>query len=558
MEPKHIVFLIGMLVLVPLGIAAASVSRRLREAAFFVFIFGTVLPTGAGDINFISREWYRGTTRGIEISWLDFLGLIVLASTIIAGILASRRRPQQVFFWPPALAPMLALVAYAAFNVVHSDPSIFGFFELSKLVRGLLVFLAAAMFVRSRREIELFVVALASALVFEGIVVVYDRYFLHLHRIGGTLGHPNALAFYCNMSAPILLAAALSNVSHYKKLFFGIAATCGFVGVLFTISRTGLATGGLVLFGVALICLADRIRITKKFLIRGALVSLILGAALFKVSGTIMDRVASDEAKVSERGSYYTLARSIASERPLGVGLNNWSYAVSGDYGYRVLGLPYYPYLNTKTAPRQLPRKGMEAAQAPPAHSLLALTAGELGWPGLVLMCLVWIRWFWLAAAFLWKKTTGLVSRFGIGALFGLTGAFLQSFTEWSFRQTNVFFLGHVIVGVLAAAYYWRRKEAAHVRRNLRIASEATRPGAVVPELYGRQRAAIVRRPPPCPPGMPPPPRGSKLGQPPPLPPCPPGVPASTASESPSAPTAMPAFARIVRVLSPRRSPARS
>jgi hypothetical protein len=40
-------------------------------------------------------------------------------------------------------------------------------------------------------------------------------------------------------------------------------------------------------------------------------------------------------------------------------------------------------------------------AQAAPAHSLAALTVGELGIPGLVLLTVLWLRWFQMGSSFL-------------------------------------------------------------------------------------------------------------------------------------------------------------
>ena len=31
------------------------------------------------DVNFVSRDWYRGTTRGFEVSFVDVLSLSLLA-----------------------------------------------------------------------------------------------------------------------------------------------------------------------------------------------------------------------------------------------------------------------------------------------------------------------------------------------------------------------------------------------------------------------------------------------------------------------------------------------
>jgi hypothetical protein len=96
---------------------------------------------------------------------------------------------------------------------------------------------------------------------------------------------------------------------------------------------------------------------------------------------------------------------------------------------------------------------------APPAHSLAAITWGELGLIGLVIFALVWLRWFQMGASFLrGRLNPDPMHRMAIGFLFGTAGIFLQSATEWTYRQTPIMFTFHVIVGALASLYYARHR----------------------------------------------------------------------------------------------------
>src|SRR5437868_5214916 len=136
------------------GVIAATASKRLRDI-FFVVMIVLAPMTEDWDINFVSRDFYRGTTRGFEFSLVDILSISLLASAILAP-----RREQSRGFWPASLGFMLLFFFYACFNVAMAEPKIFGLFELSKIVRGLTIFLAVAFFVRSERELRLFVLAL--------------------------------------------------------------------------------------------------------------------------------------------------------------------------------------------------------------------------------------------------------------------------------------------------------------------------------------------------------------------------------------------------------------
>jgi len=155
------------------------------------------------------------------------------------------------------------------------------------------------------------------------------------------------------------------------------------------------------------------------------------------------------------RGYYLRLARAIVEDRFFGVGLNNWSYWVSKSYGAQ-LGFPYEDYDDIEYAPsKEILPSIMYAA---PAHNLGALTIGELGWPGLVLFALVWLRWLQMGASFLHTRSPEVMSRLGVGLFFAVGGVGLQSLFEWVYRQTQIYLAVHVLLGTLASLYWLRRK----------------------------------------------------------------------------------------------------
>jgi hypothetical protein len=64
-----------------------------------------------------------------------------------------------------------------------------------------------------------------------------------------------------------------------------------------------------------------------------------------------------------------------------------------------------------------------------------------------------------MGATFLWKKNRTAMRQLGIGILFAILAVFLQSLTEWTFRQTQIHLTFHAALGVLASLYSIRRKE---------------------------------------------------------------------------------------------------
>jgi len=74
----------------------------------------------------------------------------------------------------------------------------------------------------------------------------------------------------------------------------------------------------------------------------------------------------------------------------------------------------------------------------------------------------------------------------GVGILFGLSGLFLQSLTEWVFRHSPIYYTAHILLGVLASLYWLKRRE----KRQQKAVAEAAyqenfAPVGTVPHLSG-------------------------------------------------------------------------
>ncbi|MDB6017652.1 MAG: hypothetical protein JWR19_2141 [Pedosphaera sp.] len=439
------------------GILVTSVSRRLRDLFFFALVVLTVM-TQRLDVNFVSREWYRGTTRGFEVSSMDILALSILFSSLL------RPHPgQSRWYWPAGLGGLLLFFCYACISVSISDPQLFGLFELSKMLRGIFVFLAAALFIRSERELRLLVIALACAVCWQGALALYQRYFQGIHRVTGIIGDPNSLSMYLCMVLPIFVAVVTSDFPIYVKLAASTAMLAGGVAEVLTISRTGVVTMGAVMLGATIACVS--LKITVKKIGITLLVVLITAGVFFKAWHTLAERY--NEASMDQeysgkgqgRGYYLRLAKAIAADRLFGVGLNNWSYWVSNEYGPQ-LGWHFVPYIGTERWPSDKvpPGRNIDAAQAAPAHNLGALVVGELGLPGFCLFTLLWLRWFQMGISFLWPRVSEPLHRMGVGFFFATWGIFLQSLTEWVYRQTPIFFTFNIILGALASLYWLKRQ----------------------------------------------------------------------------------------------------
>lgn len=454
---KDFLFLIGILVTVPAGTAISLISRRMRDLMFMALVAGTTRP-GLLDINFLSREWYRGTTRGIEVSYLDLLVLILFFSTLL-----DRQRRTGRLFWPASLGFMLVYFCYCGLNILGADPQLFGWFELSKILRGMIVVITMAFYIQSERDLKLLMFALCAAVGYEAFMSLQQRYLYHGYRIPGTFDHANTLAMFCCIIMPLFVATAFSNLRLVLRGLFGACALMTAACTILSISRMGFLTLILIAMLTLAACVGFRFSQTNM------LVLFVVVVAMFGMTYKAWDSLSSRYGERSfqdeygedaeGRGVYFRLASLIAKDHFLGIGLNNWSYWVTQEYASEI-GLIYRPYIGTDDVPDQTIPSGSRTngAQAAPAHNLLVLTLGELGWPGLVIFGLVWIRWLSMGAVFLLKRNATLVSRFCTGAFFALLAALLESMTEWAYRQTAIFFLVNILVGALAAVYAQRRQ----------------------------------------------------------------------------------------------------
>lgn len=455
-EPKDLLGIVLLLAATGLTTGVLLLAQRARELALFLLMTGAVL-TEKLDINLYSAYWYRGTTRGFEFTFVDVLALALLLSTLLLP-----QHDRARWYWPAGLAPLLLFLLAAAASVAFASPRVFGAYELVKLLRGLVCFFAAAFFIRRERELAIVVLALSCAVFLEGASALRQRYLMGLYRVTGTLDHPNSLSMYLCLVGPVLAAAGASTLPGWVRRCCWLAVGTATGTVMLTLSRAGIPAFGLAVGGTVAWCATWRL--TRKKLAVATLVALGLAGLVGKSwdllaarygSATLEEEYLDDQSE--GRGYYLRQAEVILQDRPFGVGLNNWSYWVSRQYGAD-LGMRYEAYEDIAFPPPEnlLPMYRYAA----PAHNLGALTAGELGWAGLAVFSLLWFRWLRLGARFLRPRRAEARHRLGVGLFFGVLGVFLQSQTEWTFRQTQIFLTFHVLVGVLASLRQWQRTEA--------------------------------------------------------------------------------------------------
>lgn len=456
MQAKDLVAASLLLVATCGGVLLSCFSHLARSALFLLLLLGAVFIDRL-DVEFASLYWYRGTTRGFELTLLD-----ALAFSVLIGALVAPRTPLPRWYWPAGVGLMVLYALYAFASVMTAEPAITGLFELSKILRGLMIFATAAAYVRSDRELGEMVFALAAAVGIQALAALKQRYLSGMDRVAGTVLHANSLSMYLCLVTPVIAAAALADFPRWLRSWCWLAVGGGALALLLTVSRAGIpifvvTVGGVALWGATW-------RFTAKKLGWIAVVALI-GALVVRQSwDNVVERYqqATLQQEYFDRGTegrgvYLRWAKTILDEHPYGVGLNNWSYWVSREYGPRD-GYYYEDYGDfSNPPPRESEDPGFHAA---PAHNLFALTAGELGYAGGIVFLLMWLRWLQLGGLFLFRRLTWPMHRLGVGIFFGTCGIFLQSMTEWVYRQTPIYFTFSILLGTLASLTWTRRHVA--------------------------------------------------------------------------------------------------
>lgn len=469
-ESKDLIGMILLLVGAGVSTLVLLLWPRLRDVVAFLLAGGTAATTFV-DLNIYSAYWYRGTTRGFEFTAFDPLALGLLVACVVAPQMG---RPR--WFWPASLAPLGLFLGYCLMTTVWSEPAIFGLYEISKWLRGVVYFLAFAFHVAQSRNLTPIVLGFAGAACAEGLLAMRARFLLGEYRPGATLTHANSLSMYLCLVAPVLIAAACSEINVWLRRLCWVGVGCASVGVVLTLSRAGLPI--FILVCVASLAWCGSWRPSPTTLLAGLVGLVAFTGLLIKSYPLLMERYGQatleDEyfnAPGESRGYYFRQAAVMLRDQPMGVGFNNWSYWVSKEYG-KALGMHYEAYDNIVYAP---PSDLLYIYRfAPPAHNLAVLTTAELGWAGLALLLLVWARWLQVGFSFLFSRNPDPLWRTGIGIFFGITGVFLQSVTEWTFRQTQIFLTFSVLVGALAALYALRQRDAVEAMDEEPVADDWT------------------------------------------------------------------------------------
>lgn len=450
MEAKYVIFTLCALLGVPVGIVACVIVPALTRWVVILMVWATCEPMMVG-INFVSREFYRANTRGFEVTLAD------LCALVLAGYMLIKGKDNPIRWFPPMAIPTLLYLLVGFVSWTLTGPSLpvpeeairvpytqfevglYPLFELCKIARGYFLFWVVVNYVRNEETAKNLLWGIAVTVLYMGYLTLSSRYVYGVNRVKATLGHPNTLATYMAMMGSFCFAFVLYFRSVLPSLFWGFLTLLSTLGVILTISRGGLAALVVGVWINTMVLLPRHLNAKNMALILLSVLAAgaILAAALDTLAGRFVgEQNAADD--MAYRGKYNDQAKLMARDHFFGVGLGNFSAQSWSQYAEQV-----DPDLPPGT----------------PAHNNWYLTLGELGQLGVAALALFWMRFFHLAAPFYVRGKKGLLATLALAGCTSIIVNHIQSLLQLGYRQTPLFFMTMVFMGLGIAAWYEKREQ---------------------------------------------------------------------------------------------------
>jgi hypothetical protein len=420
---KYIIFFLTLFIGVPAGILLGSKYKIVERTIFFLSIFFTARMNET--INFISHEFYRGTSRGFEISLVDLLCLVLF------GLVLLRKNKSRIIWVPKGYLLLLCFVFFSCLSILNSGVYLYSFFEVWKLVRMLFVLWVFSNYLNDEDKIRDFVLFSVLTVIYIFGVVLYDKYLLGRFQAKGPFPHQNSMVMYCITFGGIIFAKFLSSKGK-TYLFYALLVGIVTVIILSSLSRAGLV---LYFFSLALIYSFKLIKFReKKDLVTIFIGGLGLCLILFKASDSIIERFETAPKESKEvRVMLAKAALKMADDKVLGIGLNNFGLKIN------------YPYSYSKGTPHYYD-KDFKGGLVETAYLMIA---AESGWHTLFIYLLMLFKLLFHVFVQIFKGKTKEIQVLSIGIFGGLSAIYIESTLEWVLRQTTNFYQLMMIFGLI-------------------------------------------------------------------------------------------------------------
>jgi len=374
--------------------------------------------------------------QAITISATD---LLLIALYVIWLVQRMSQQESEERLWPPGATALVLLIGWAGLSIFNArDPSL-GINLLVEMTKSFMYFFYVADRVKTRKDLKTVVICLMIGVVLEslfafaqykagsplGLDALGERSHAkemeledsNIFRVGGTLGHPNALGGYLAAVLPVAMAMCMAAVSNRDRLIYLGASLLGAVTMVLTFCRSAWVAIALAVMGLGGWLLGDRSRRGRMVPVLGVgiLMCLVLAAFTPLIIARMTD---NDKGSTMSRVPQYKVALTMIKAHPiLGVGLNNYTRCIQ----------LYETYVGGD-------RVGMVFTFQGRVHSIYLLTVGESGLP-----MLLFLGWFvWIVVRRGWRKIHEASDDLVHLALMGMWLGFGARFLHDGFHTGNL------------------------------------------------------------------------------------------------------------------------
>lgn len=420
---KYIVFFMTLLFAVPIGAYLGSRYQIFKRIILYLVVLFTCRMSET--INFISHEFYRGTTRGFEIALVDLLILTLFFIVILT------KKLRELKFVPLGTTLYFFFFSFSLLSIFNSGIVLYSFFEITKLIRMFFFLWVMTNFLDSREKLEWLFQGIQITVAYIFLVVLYDKYILGMFQAKGPFPHQNSMVMYSIIFGSIIYTRFL--FSKGKDYFInGMLIAMNSIVIISSLSRAGMAfyfMAMLIITGVKLVKSFE-----KKDLISIFVGTLAAGAILLKAGDSIIERFQTAPKESKEvRIMLAKAAVKMANDKMFGVGINNFGLKINYPYPYSK-GTPHYYDKDF--------RGGL-------VETAYLMVAAETGWHNLAVYLLLLFWLYFHNILNLFKAKVLEMKVYSIALSGGLLAIYLESTLEWVLRQTTNFYQLMLIFAVI-------------------------------------------------------------------------------------------------------------
>lgn len=439
---KQLVFWLA-LAGIPVLSCILSVNRRWLRWAFFAMVAGVCLMEQT-SINFFSRESYRGSARGMEVTLIHLMALAVL------GALAIRGQRQRLF--PEGGIRVFAFYFLLCVpGLFNADSVQLGWGELWKMMMMFMVWHAVYGYLAATDD-TVSIVKVLALVVLVNFWYVLRQHYGGVHMARGFFPHRNSMSMAMNLLGPLcfggyLLLGPRNRLGRWCTAAFPAAV----LSTMWSYSRGAIAMVPVGYGITALACLLGAKRGPARTWVLARMVPILLAGlmGLVAIWPHLVERFSTENSahKQSSKDTRIVLALmawEMIKEHPwAGVGINNWSCNLTEAHPYR---------------DRVEERLDRELYHNAIVETVYLLVGAECGIPALLGM-LAWFVWHWASCLGLAWRLRGSEWQFvPAGLLGGFSADYTQSVLEWVLRQKTVLVLLVICFGLVAYMRLHERK----------------------------------------------------------------------------------------------------